>query len=272
MDDVDVLVPIERSDRRDRGAERRRGWSTRSARMPQAWTEVHHSLGFAGAGRRQRRSALVLPSGSRLATMPLWRAAVPLELAGARDARALPGRPAAARLRSRHALEPAAARSAGSPTRSTVIRSAGEGLDWDRLAAEAERRRLTVATAAALGYLREEFGARGAAMPSSIGLRAAPASRHERAAFRAACQPDSPAAHAAHGLGPLPAPARSRYRRAPTRRLRLLRAPLLGARQRLAAAAARGGGRSAGGASAMALDPPLERAEEARRGRRPHPE
>jgi hypothetical protein len=73
----------------------------------------------------------------------------------------------------------------------TVIRSAGERLDWDRLVAEAERRQLTVATAAALDYLSEEFGA---AVPRAVftSLRAASASRHERAAFRAACQPDSP--------------------------------------------------------------------------------
>jgi hypothetical protein len=47
-----------------------------------------------------------------------------------------------------------------------------------------------VATAAALGYLCDEFGV---AVPHSAlaRLRAAPASRHERAAFRAAGRPDS---------------------------------------------------------------------------------
>jgi hypothetical protein len=72
-----------------------------------------------------------------------------------------------------------------------VIRSAGEQLDWERLVAEAERRRVTVATAAALDYLSEEFGA---PVPPAVlaSLRAAPVTRHERAAFRAACRPDSP--------------------------------------------------------------------------------
>jgi hypothetical protein len=73
----------------------------------------------------------------------------------------------------------------------TVIRSAGEELDWDRVAAEAERRQLTIAAAAALAYLRDEFAA---PVPAALleRLAAAPASRHERAAFAAACRPDSP--------------------------------------------------------------------------------
>jgi hypothetical protein len=73
----------------------------------------------------------------------------------------------------------------------TVIHSSEGALDWERIVAEATRRRLTVATAAALAYLGEEFGA---AVPGSVlaELHTAPASRHERAAFRAACRPDSP--------------------------------------------------------------------------------
>jgi hypothetical protein len=48
-----------------------------------------------------------------------------------------------------------------------------------------------VASAAALAYLREEFGA--PVPPSTLArLDAAPAPRHERAAFRAASRPDSP--------------------------------------------------------------------------------
>jgi hypothetical protein len=72
-----------------------------------------------------------------------------------------------------------------------TARAAGEGLDWDRVGAEAERRELTVATGAALAYLRDEFGL---PVPWRLSdrLAAAPASRHERAAFRAAGRPDSP--------------------------------------------------------------------------------
>jgi hypothetical protein len=72
-----------------------------------------------------------------------------------------------------------------------TIRAAGEGLEWDRVAAEAERRQLTVATGAALAYLRDELDA---PVPQGLldRLAAAPASRHERAAFRAAGRPDGP--------------------------------------------------------------------------------
>ena len=64
----------------------------------------------------------------------------------------------------------------------TVIR--GGEVDWDRLEAEARRRGLTVAVAATLSYLAREF-----ALPIPGGtisrLAAAPASRWERASFRA---------------------------------------------------------------------------------------
>lgn len=187
MDDVDVLVPIERTAEAIEALSGA-GWSP-DHDDPAARTRVHHSLGFSGADRGEvdlHWFSLWQPASEG----ELWRASVPLELAGAVTRAPCP------------ADQLLLACVHGTPWSPlppfrwiadavTVIRSAGEQLDWDRLVAEAERRRLTVASAAALGYLSEEFGA---AVPRSAlaGLRAAPASRHERAAFRAGCQPDSP--------------------------------------------------------------------------------
>jgi hypothetical protein len=187
MDDVDVLVPIERTAEAIEvlsGA----GWSP-DHDDPLAWTEVHHSLGFVGAERGNvdlHWFSLWQPASDA----ELWRASVSLELSGA--ATRAPCSADQLLLACVH----------GTPWSPlppfrwiadavTLIRSAGERLDWDRLVAEAERRRVSVAVAAALDYLSEEFGA---AIPSTAlaHLRAAPASCHERAAFRAACQPDSP--------------------------------------------------------------------------------
>ncbi len=187
MDDVDVLVPIERTmDAIE--ALSAAGWKP-DHDDPPAWTQVHHSLGFAGADRGEvdlHWFSLWQPASD----VKLWQASVPLELAGAVTRAPCP------------ADQLLLACVHGTPWSPlppfrwiadavTVIRSAGEDLDWDRLVAEAERRQLTVSVVAALGYLSEEFGA---AVPRAVlaGLRAAPASRHERAAFRAACRPDSP--------------------------------------------------------------------------------
>jgi hypothetical protein len=187
MDDVDVLVPIERTSEAI-SVLSAAGWSP-DKDDPAGWTEVHHSLGFAGPSDGEvdlHWFSLWQPASDR----ELWAASVPLELAGA----------------STRAPDPAdqllLACVHGTPWSPlppfrwiadaiTVIRASGEQLDWDRFANEVERRQLTVASAAALAYLRDEFGA---AVPVAVleGLRAAPASRHERAAFRAACRPDSP--------------------------------------------------------------------------------
>jgi hypothetical protein len=187
MDDVDVLVPL------DRTAEAievlsAAGWKP-DHEDPAAWTRVHHSLGFAGADRGEvdlHWFSLWQPASD----VELWRASVPLELAGTATRAPCPadqllltcvhGTPWSPLPPFRWIADAV-----------TVIRSAGEQLDWERLVAEAERRCLTVATASALAYLGEEFGA---AVPPPVldRLRAALATRHERAAFRAACQPDSP--------------------------------------------------------------------------------
>jgi hypothetical protein len=187
MDDVDVLVPLERT----KGAIEAlsaAGWKP-DHEDPPAWTEVHHSLGFAGPDTGEvdlHWFSLWQPAGDA----ELWRASVPLELAGATTRAPCPadqllltcvhGTPWSPLPPFRWIADAV-----------TVIRSAGDQLDWDRLVAEAERRRLTVAVTAALTYLGEEFSA---PIPPAVlaALRAAPDSRHERAAFRAACRPDSP--------------------------------------------------------------------------------
>lgn len=187
MDDVDVLVPLERTTAAI-DVLSAAGWKP-DHEDPPAWTEVHHSLGFAGPDRGEldlHWFSLWQPASDG----ELWRASVPLELAGTTTRAPCPadqlllacvhGTPWSPLPPFRWVADAV-----------TVIRSAGEKLDWDRVVAEAERRRLTVAVAAALDYLGEEFGA---PIPPAVlaALRAAPASRHERTAFRAACQPDSP--------------------------------------------------------------------------------
>jgi hypothetical protein len=185
MDDVDVLVPLTRAAEAIE-ALTAAGWSP-DHEDPLAWTQVHHSLGFAGPqGGNVDLHWFALWQPAR--DEPLWRASVPMELAGVATRAPCP---------SDQLLLACVHGTPWSPLppfrwiadAATVIRSAGAGLEWDRLVSEAARRHLTVATAAALAYLREEF--RLAVPPGVLeDLRAAPASRHERAAFRAACRPD----------------------------------------------------------------------------------
>jgi hypothetical protein len=186
MDDVDVLVPIER---RVEAVEvmRAGGWRPEKEDV-EAWARVHHSIGIAGPeGGNMDLHWFSLWQPAR--DEPLWTSAVALELSGAQTLAPCPadqlllvcvhGTPWSPLPPFRWIADAAA-----------VIRSAGD-LDWDRLVSEAERRQLTVASAAALGYLREEFDL---AVPEIVldRLQAVPASHHERAAFRAACQPDGP--------------------------------------------------------------------------------
>jgi Uncharacterised nucleotidyltransferase len=187
MDDVDLLVPFARA--RDAiDALQAAGWSPERD-DPLAWTKVHHSLGFAGPDGGHvdlHWFALWQPASDD----ELWRGSEPLDLAGA-DTRT----PCAAD----QLLLACVHGTPWSPLppfrwiadAATVVRSGDGNLDWDRFASEAERRRLTVACTAALTYLREEFGVAVPAVTLER-LRSAPVSRHERAAFKAACRPDSP--------------------------------------------------------------------------------
>lgn len=187
MDDVDVLVPLERT-REAIEVLGEAGWKPEHA-DPIAWTEVHHSLGFAGpAGGNLDLHWFALWQPAR--EEALWVASGPLELAGVATRAPCP------------ADQLLLACVHGTPWSPlppfrwvadalTTIRAAGEALDWHRVVAEAERRQLTVATSAALTYLRDEFDA---PIPAEglERLAAVPATRHERAAFAAACRPDSP--------------------------------------------------------------------------------
>jgi hypothetical protein len=187
MDDVDVLVPIARSADAIEALSIA-GWSP-AHKSPLEWTAVHHSLGFAdakGGNVDLHWFSLWQPASDD----PLWRSSLPLGLAGTATRAPCP------------ADQLLLACVHGTPWSPlppfrwiadavTVIRSAGDELDWDRLVSEATRRRLTVATAAALAYLREEFGA-AVPEPALASLHAVAPRRHERVAFRAACQPDSP--------------------------------------------------------------------------------
>jgi hypothetical protein len=187
MDDVDVLVPLARV-RGAIDALAAAGWAS-AHDDPGVWTEAHHSLGHSGARGGEvdlHWFALWQPARDD----GLWRAAVPFELAGAATRAPCPADQLL--LICVHGVP----WSPMSPFRwiadaIAVIRSAGDALDWDRLAAEAERRRLTVALGAALAYLRDEFDA---PVPASLlaQLESVPAPRHERVAFRASCEPDRP--------------------------------------------------------------------------------
>jgi hypothetical protein len=187
MDDVDVLVPLDRATEAIEVLSAA-GWKP-DHEDPAAWTQVHHSLGFAGpdAGEVDLHwFSLWQPANDA----GIWHASVPLDLAGVTTRAPCP------------ADQLLLACVHGTPWSPlppfrwiadavTVIRSVGEQLAWERFVSEAERRRVTVASAAALDYLSEEFGA---AVPPAVldSLREAPTERHERAAFRAACQADSP--------------------------------------------------------------------------------
>jgi Uncharacterised nucleotidyltransferase len=73
----------------------------------------------------------------------------------------------------------------------TVLDAAEGAIDWDRLAAEARTRRVTVALAEALAYLRERFAAE---VPPTVvaDLRSSRRRLHERIGYRAALASPSP--------------------------------------------------------------------------------
>lgn len=187
MDDVDLLVPLARAGDAIESL-RAAGWAPERD-DPLAWTKVHHSLGFAGPDGGHvdlHWFALWQPARDE----ELWRASTSIELAG------VPTRAPCAADQLLLACVHGTPWSPLPPFRwiadaTTVVRTADGRLDWDRVVAEAERRRLTVASAAALDYLRGEFGV---SVPEEVLARlcGAPASRHERVAFEAACRPDSP--------------------------------------------------------------------------------
>jgi hypothetical protein len=187
IEDVDLLVPIDRAGEAIEALVQG-GWAP-EAEPWEGLISAHHSLRLADAGGGRvdlHWFSLWLPADDA----PLWRASVPVELAGASTR--VPG-PADRLLLA--CLE-------GTPWNPlpafpwaadaiTAIEAAGSSLDWDRLASEAARRGLTVAVASALRHLDEELGA---PVPAETieRLEAGPASRRERAAYRAARRGDNP--------------------------------------------------------------------------------
>jgi hypothetical protein len=187
MDDVDVLVaPTRAADAVAVLAAA--GWQPEKD-DPAAWARVHHSMGIAGpeGGNLDLHwFSLWQSAGDR----PLWEAAVPMSIAGVETLAPAP------------ADQLLLACVHGTPWSPLppfrwiadavqVIGSEPRDFDWDRLVAEARRRRLTVAAAAALNFLADEFAV---TVPGEVrgALAAVPSSRRERSAFRAACRPDSP--------------------------------------------------------------------------------
>jgi hypothetical protein len=185
MADVDVLVrPFEAE--RAMGVLRAAAW--RSAAEPaEAQIRVHHGCPFRdGDGGEVDLHWFSLWQSS--SDGPLWEAARPIDLAGVA------------------ALAPCPADllllvcAGGSPRRPepafrwiadavTVCRTSTP--DWDRFVAEAKRRNLRVAAAAALEFIRDEFGL---TVPDDVPERLDPAGapRWERAAFRVQSAPASP--------------------------------------------------------------------------------
>jgi hypothetical protein len=178
---VALLVPLERADEAIEALSKG-GWAP-EVESAEGLPGARHSLGFAdGAGGRVelRWHANWQPAGET----ELWRAADELELAGT-----LTRAPCAADRLLLACVE-------GTPWNPlpdfpwaadaiATIDAAGQRLDWDRLVVEAGRRKLTPAIAPALRLLAEEFGA---AVPAEAieRLEAAPVSRRQRAAYRAA--------------------------------------------------------------------------------------
>jgi hypothetical protein len=185
MEDIDVLVPWHDFERAFEVLTRA-GWtSDRESRSAGGLTaghaqELQHRDGHA---LDLHRYALVQAAVDE----PFWSASVEIELLG------VPTRALCAADQLLHVAVHGAHWGAVPPVRwladaVAVERSAGAGLDWDRLVAEASRRRVTVALAAALERLG---GTVGFPLPGWVleRLRDAPKGRLERWAHRAALQP-----------------------------------------------------------------------------------
>jgi hypothetical protein len=185
MLDADVLVPWHDAGRA-LAVLREAGWASEAgtAAVPGlATSHAEHLHDPSGKTLDLHRSALT-QAGEDDA---FWAAAVDVELLG------VPTRTLCPSDHLLHAAAHGASWNAVPPVRwmadaSTVARSAGGALDWERLVAEATRRRVTVVLTAALEHLADAVGLE---TPPHVldRLRSAPKGRLERAAFRAATQP-----------------------------------------------------------------------------------
>ncbi len=193
MEDADVLVPVQRA------AEaiavlRESGWSPQS-RRPERLIGVRHAEPLAdeeGLSIDLHWTALSQPSGDEA----LWAASVPAHVGGTATW-ALAAADQLLHVCLHGAAWEGAARASPQAVSHvrwvadavTVLRSEPD-LDWDRCLEQARARRLTVALADMLGYLRDGFAP---SIPSALieALEATPTSRLERRAQRAAMRSPS---------------------------------------------------------------------------------
>lgn len=192
MADVDVLVPNDRA--LDAIAHLRgRGWSPVETERPEERLLLRHSVGFRNADGGSidlHWHAVLQPARDD----ELWASAVTFELAGVSTR--TPCATDSLLLVIVHALMHWGALGGirWVPDAVTLLRSPREAIDWDRLVAEARRRRVTVAARAGLAYLDGLVGS----VPEGVlpALAASRATPLERLAFRAAGVAGSQAAHA----------------------------------------------------------------------------
>jgi hypothetical protein len=183
MADVDILV----SHRRLRDALallEAEGWTvtfyrTRPAALDPAILSIHHATRF--HDKRGRPFDLhwfasqdcLVPGGDDI----LWQAAVPLQVSGA-STRALAPTDQLYHVCA-HAYLSGGAHVRWVADAVTILRTSGDRIDWSRLAALADARRLVLPLQLALGFVRAEFGA---AVPAAFldALATRPISRLDR--------------------------------------------------------------------------------------------
>lgn len=182
MRDIDVMVPTRRTvDARRVLAEH--GWEVHRAAPALSHGEgVSHVDGAGFDLHWHLGMPFVLPDREADSEMDVWAAAEPLELPGVTT---LMPCPADMLL---HVCVHGAWSGSGSAMRwvtdaSCVLRARGDGVEWERMLEQIERRRLVLHMAEPLRYLREVIGA---PVPGSVVARVAamPATRRERAYHR----------------------------------------------------------------------------------------
>jgi len=182
MQDIDILVPPQLA-RRALTAVERAGWRPVGPH-PRDVLAVFHATTLS------RRSLLEVADlhwqafpHSAAGEEDLWAAAVPLTLDGVRTQTLSPADHLL------HVIGHGVAWNSVSPVRwvldaMTILRSAEDGLDWDRFYAQAKRRELVYSVAELVAYL-ERFGVPEIPEATLQRLRSAPAGRSERALHRA---------------------------------------------------------------------------------------
>ena len=188
MEDLDVLVPAAEAGRAMEVL-REAGWRREAEEVPsETIMRIVHSTGFA----HTRGSSIDLHWGRSYEPLPdgeIWRDAVPVTIGGV-ETRALAPTDALMQI-CLHGLgyPPAPLRWVSDAV--MVTRSAGAQIDWDRLAADGARWRVSAKLETALRLLHDSFDV---AIPATALQRLARAPRplHERLAIRAVTNPGRP--------------------------------------------------------------------------------